>query len=234
MFNTTTPSQYLFLANNNYTGLVSDHNISEFEISETFSNITRPIGNISHHTSTLDYLLRGIIDDIELNQTGSPLLTGETTELPDYKVFKAFTGSEPKPSFSAFAPHLDLGGQTARTGKFNDSILPVNHDPWNKKGFNISFNFSANLSLPDWNTTQTANEASPNWILLALCIIPTWILFGNLLVLLAVIFHRNLRTLSNLVIASLAVTDFLLALIVVPFGTYQVVSKSILNMKESE
>ena len=47
---------------------------------------------------------------------------------------------------------------------------------------------------------------------------------GNLLVLLSVLVHRHLRTLSNWVIASLALTDFLLALIVVPFGTYQVVS----------
>lgn len=66
------------------------------------------------------------------------------------------------------------------------------------------------------------------WALLGLSLIPVWILTGNLLVLLAVLSHRNLRTLSNYVIASLAVTDFLLALTVVPLGTYQAVSLCLL------
>ena len=44
------------------------------------------------------------------------------------------------------------------------------------------------------------------------------------MVLLAVISNKHLRTLSNYVIASLAATDFALAVIVVPLGTYQVVS----------
>ena len=67
-------------------------------------------------------------------------------------------------------------------------------------------------------------EPEARWALVALGLIPVWILTGNLLVLLAVLGHRQLRTLSNYVIASLAVTDFLLALIVVPLGTYQTVS----------
>jgi len=60
---------------------------------------------------------------------------------------------------------------------------------------------------------------------LALVALPLWILFGNLLVLLSVIGFRHLRTLSNWVIASLAFTDFLLALTVVPFGIYQLVRR---------
>jgi len=62
------------------------------------------------------------------------------------------------------------------------------------------------------------------WIFLALVALPLWILFGNLLVLFSVVGFRHLRTLSNWVIASLAFTDFLLALTVVPFGIYQLVS----------
>ena len=61
------------------------------------------------------------------------------------------------------------------------------------------------------------------WIFLGLVALPLWILFGNLLVLLSVIGFRHLRTLSNWVIASLAFTDFLLAVTVVPFGIYQLV-----------
>lgn len=58
---------------------------------------------------------------------------------------------------------------------------------------------------------------------LILAAIPVWILCGNLLVILAVVRQRSLRTLSNLVIASLAFTDSLLALLVVPLGVYQLV-----------
>ena len=62
------------------------------------------------------------------------------------------------------------------------------------------------------------------WALIVLAIIPLWIMFGNMLVLLAVITCNKLRTLSNWVIASLAATDFLLALVVLPPNIYQLVS----------
>ena len=69
----------------------------------------------------------------------------------------------------------------------------------------------------------SASAYDRRWMFLALVALPLWILFGNLLVLLSVIGFRHLRTLSNWVIASLAFTDFLLALTVVPFGIYQLV-----------
>ena len=75
------------------------------------------------------------------------------------------------------------------------------------------------------NASNSGGHAERRWIYIALGIIPLWILFGNLMVLLAVLWHRSLQTLSNWVIASLAATDFLLALIVVPFGIYQLVSE---------
>ena len=78
-----------------------------------------------------------------------------------------------------------------------------------------------------WNHVArdvTSSGVTPRWALLGLVVVPTWILCGNLLVLLAVMWNRNLRSFSNYVIASLAATDFMLALTVVPLGTYQVVS----------
>ena len=81
-----------------------------------------------------------------------------------------------------------------------------------------------NLSIGTSNLTESLTPQQPQWALVALAIIPVWIFTGNLLVLLSVIGQKNLRTLSNWVIASLAVTDFLLAITVVPLGTYQVVS----------
>ena len=155
--------------------------------------------------------------------TNASDLSGFTTDSQTYEIRENSTRSQP--SFEAFVPLTNLGLPTTRqTPNDSDPLLGDNYT-WNKAGFNITFNFTGNLSVSDWNTTETSQHHLINWFLLALCIVPTWILFGNMLVLLAVIYHRNLRTLSNLVIASLAVTDFLLALIVVPFGTYQVVSK---------
>ncbi len=145
-----------------------------------------------------------------------------TSDSPVYQLGRNFT--HPQTSLDAFVPLSSLDLTTELTPNESDQLVLPNYT-WNKAGFNISFNFTGNLSVSDWNTTETSEHHSINWLLLGLCIIPTWILFGNLLVLLAVIYHRNLRTLSNLVIASLAVTDFLLALVVVPFGTYQVVSE---------
>ena len=61
------------------------------------------------------------------------------------------------------------------------------------------------------------------WYFVGLAVLPVWILFGNLLVLMSVVGFRHLRTLSNWVIASLAFTDLLLAVSVVPLGIYQLV-----------
>lgn len=75
--------------------------------------------------------------------------------------------------------------------------------------------------------SRTMNVSTPlerRLYFAALAVVPLWILAGNFLVLLTVLFTRRLRTLPNLVIASLAVTDFLLALIVVPLGVYQLVN----------
>ena len=76
------------------------------------------------------------------------------------------------------------------------------------------------------NITETADDG-PRWRFLPLVAVPLWILVGNSLVLLAVVRQRSLRTLSNSVIASLAFADFLLAVLVVPLGVYQLVSAPI-------
>jgi len=70
---------------------------------------------------------------------------------------------------------------------------------------------------------STIPPPPPEWGLLMLSVIPVWIVVGNSLVLVALLLQRNLQNMSNRVIASLAVTDFLLALIVVPLSIYQLV-----------
>lgn len=84
---------------------------------------------------------------------------------------------------------------------------------------------SANYSLTPTNHTHS-DAIAPTWVFLGLVPICVWIIFGNTMVLLAVSCHRSLRSLSNYVIASLALTDLLLAALVTPLGVYQLVSGS--------
>ena len=79
--------------------------------------------------------------------------------------------------------------------------------------------------------TVAATASTPQWVFLLLGVFPVWILVGNSLVVLALLFQRNLQNLSNRVIASLAVTDFLLALVVVPLNIYQLVGGSVRSYK---
>ena len=80
-----------------------------------------------------------------------------------------------------------------------------------------------NSTPPSTLFASGGSSGEPRWYFLPVAVVPLWILVGNCLVLLAVIRQRSLRTLSNWVIASLALTDFLLALLVVPLGVYQLV-----------
>ena len=116
---------------------------------------------------------------------------------------------------------LDETGDESSTS-FDEMFTPAE---FLDGGFGGGVGFGENLSTAASRRNQTTEpEMEKRWIFLALCALPLWILFGNVLVLLSVIGYRNLRTLSNWVIASLAFTDFLLALTVVPLGIYQLVS----------
>ena len=98
----------------------------------------------------------------------------------------------------------------------SSATLNLTSEPWT-----ITWNNSLTTPNITYNSTWTIYQA--RWPMIGLGIIPFWILTGNILVLLSVCQNRALRTLSNYVIASLALTDFLLALFVVPLGVYQTV-----------
>lgn len=68
------------------------------------------------------------------------------------------------------------------------------------------------------------DELEKNYIALLLLIIPVLTIFGNALVLISVFREKSLQTTTNFLIASLAVSDFLVAFCVMPFAVYVVVS----------
>lgn len=64
-----------------------------------------------------------------------------------------------------------------------------------------------------------------SWWALILVIVPCLTLFGNVLVILAVVKERTLQTVTNYFIVSLAVADLLVAVLVMPFAVYVLVSR---------
>lgn len=110
-----------------------------------------------------------------------------------------------------------------RNSSTKDSIFLIQTMGFSGNNFtwkSVAANIGSNVTSSHINDV---NSKDKRWIFLGLFILPVWILFGNLLVLISVIGFRHLRTLSNWVIASLAFTDFLLAVTVVPLGIYQLV-----------
>lgn len=68
-----------------------------------------------------------------------------------------------------------------------------------------------------------------SWWALILVIVPCLTLFGNVLVILAVVKERTLQTVTNYFIVSLAVADLLVAVLVMPFAVYVLVSRKSLQ-----
>ena len=84
-----------------------------------------------------------------------------------------------------------------------------------------SLNFSNCL-----NGTSSDEEKSEinNWWALILVVVPCLTLFGNVLVILAVMREKALQTVTNYFIVSLALADLLVAVLVMPFAVYVLVS----------
>lgn len=73
--------------------------------------------------------------------------------------------------------------------------------------------------------TDGVEKSNANsWWALILVIVPCLTLFGNVLVILAVVRERALQTVTNYFIVSLAVADLLVAALVMPFAVYVLVS----------
>lgn len=108
----------------------------------------------------------------------------------------------------------------------------VNLTAYYDGGANLNLSGSANCTAagvvrggecgPAGDVDEKTNANS--WWALILVIVPCLTLFGNVLVILAVVRERALQTVTNYFIVSLAVADLLVAVLVMPFAVYVLVS----------
>jgi dopamine D2-like receptor len=82
----------------------------------------------------------------------------------------------------------------------------------------------------DNNGTLSDVVSGYNYWALILVLFPMFTLFGNVLVILAVCRERTLQTVTNYFIVSLALADLLVAVVVMPFAVYVLVSDTLLSV----
>lgn len=104
--------------------------------------------------------------------------------------------------------------------------------------FSISKMTNASHDILDLNTTTSVSnvEAEANYWALILLVFPVFTALGNLLVILSVFTEKALQTSTNYLIVSLAVADFLVAILVMPWGIYVLASSKFTqchNIKQS-
>ncbi|XP_017881762.1 dopamine D2-like receptor isoform X2 [Ceratina calcarata] len=108
----------------------------------------------------------------------------------------------------------------------------VNLTAYYDGGANLSLNGTVNCSssIGSGDTVRPGecdtDEKTNSWWALILVIVPCLTLFGNVLVILAVVRERALQTVTNYFIVSLAVADLLVAVLVMPFAVYVLVNGS--------
>lgn len=92
----------------------------------------------------------------------------------------------------------------------------------------VDFRQVQNCSYNDTNCTFYGGEVhyggGYNYWALVLVLFPIFTLFGNVLVILSVYRERTLQTVTNYFIVSLALADLLVAVVVMPFAVYVLVS----------
>ncbi|XP_047369055.1 dopamine D2-like receptor isoform X3 [Vespa velutina] len=144
------------------------------------------------------------------SSSSSSTLVDNYTLISDLFVFDDLNDYINRLNYSAFAnltAYYDGGGSMnlSATGNCTSSIVSGNDT--------------------ECDTAAVDEESNPsNWWALILVIVPCLTLFGNVLVILAVVREKALQTVTNYFIVSLAVADLLVAVLVMPFAVYVLVN----------
>lgn len=122
--------------------------------------------------------------------------------------------------YNILAP-LDVGQYLEKISLPNDLLASDSTKYHDNPVFNCS------LLLNGTNGTCETNvvDVHKNYWALILVLFPIFTLFGNVLVILSVYRERTLQTATNYFIVSLALADLLVAVVVMPFAVYVLVSE---------
>jgi hypothetical protein len=101
-------------------------------------------------------------------------------------------------------------------------LLHINDSLSELYDFGRTVNETSNCTFE--NGTCASDVQEYNFWALSLLVFPLLTLFGNVLVIISVVRERSLKTATNYFIVSLAVADLLVAVVVMPFGVYYLVS----------
>lgn len=147
-----------------------------------------------------------------LVSTNNTSITDNYTSLSDLLVFDDLNDYINRLNYSAFA----------NLTTYYDAGLGFNLTPVN--GSCVAINQTGNVTVGECSAPEEKSDVN-NWWALVLVIVPCLTLFGNVLVILAVVRERTLQTVTNYFIVSLALADLLVAVLVMPFAVYVLVSR---------
>ncbi|XP_017279184.1 dopamine receptor D2 like isoform X1 [Kryptolebias marmoratus] len=123
-------------------------------------------------------------------------------------------------SNQTFSPPMAL---STTLGEENNFSAFVTHDPSSSPvSFPTTSSSSSSSLMTSSNCTSSPSPSSPpyNFYAVLLVLLIFCVVFGNVLVCVAVSRERALQTTTNYLIVSLAVSDLLLATLVMPWGVY--------------
>lgn len=139
------------------------------------------------------------------------------TSRGDFKPYNA-TANESGDNSLLFVPDIDQ-----YFGKLNFTSNGSEYDISSPERRNCTFH-SSNFTNITCLFGEDFEEDSYNYWALVLVLFPIFTLFGNVLVILSVCRERTLQTATNYFIVSLALADMLVAVVVMPFAVYVLVS----------
>lgn len=167
-------------------------------------------------------------EHLQLNETYSKLGTNST----NYNYSNTMTKEELSSTYELVSNASDDNSQETNVSSLDlwnaTEMLSSHFDILGSSNLTLYNQTESDLRIgPSLNFTPTASPTPEKvyWAI-ALVVLPFLTIFGNILVILSVYKEKNLKTATNYFIVSLAFADLLVAITVMPFAVYILVSLS--------
>lgn len=199
------------------TALASGH--TDFSWLNATSLTNSSLANPGSTTSTTTTTTSSTTSSSASILASSTTITDNYTSITDLFVFDDLNDYINRLNYSAFANltgYYDSGSGSLNLSSINASCGSI-----------LQGDGAVRSAAGQCNSTIDEEKTDANnWWALILVIVPCLTLFGNVLVILAVVRERALQTVTNYFIVSLAIADLLVAVLVMPFAVYVLVSRT--------